>query len=95
VAVEWELIEQSPFDRRKSLIHQENNERVRFFNGEEIQSLIEECPEHLRRVVVCGINTGMRRGEILSLRWCQIRNGFIYLDKKYNPIKRRAGTIRT
>jgi integrase len=88
-AVEWELIEQSPFDRGKSLILKENNERIRFLNEDEIQSLIGECPEHLRRAVVCGINTGMRRGEILSLRWCQIRNGFIYLEKKYNPIKTR------
>jgi integrase len=88
-AVEWEMIEQSPFDREKSLILSENNKRVRFLNEDEIQTRVSNCPEHLRRVVVCGINTGMRRGEILSLRWCQIRNGFIDLDKKYNPIKTR------
>ena len=27
------------------------------------------------------MNTGMRKGEIMSLRWNQIRNGFIYLEK--------------
>jgi integrase len=27
------------------------------------------------------VNTGMRRGEILTLRWNQVRNGFIYLEK--------------
>jgi integrase len=27
------------------------------------------------------LNTGMRKGEIMSLRWNQIRNGFIYLEK--------------
>ncbi|MBW2035794.1 MAG: site-specific integrase [Deltaproteobacteria bacterium] len=42
---------------------------------------LEECPKHLRHIVECGLNTGMRRGEILSLKWNQIRNGFIYLQQ--------------
>jgi integrase len=33
--------------------------------------------------------TGMSRGEVLTLSWCQIRDGFIYLDPKYNAIKTR------
>jgi len=80
-AVEWELIEQSPFDRGKSLLMKENNTRLRFLNEDEIERLIEACPVHLRDIVVCALNTGMRRGEILSLKWDQIKNGFIYLSK--------------
>lgn len=30
---------------------------------------------------MCALNTGMRRGEIMNLKWGQIRNGFIYLRK--------------
>ncbi|UCF90671.1 MAG: site-specific integrase [Desulfobacterales bacterium] len=36
-------------------------------------------PYYLRDIVECALNTGMRRGEILSLKWNQIKNGFIYL----------------
>ncbi len=36
---------------------------------------------YLRSIVECAIMTGMRRGEILSLKWDQVRNGFIYLEK--------------
>jgi integrase len=36
---------------------------------------------HLRDFVVISIHTGMRKGESLSLRWNQIRGGFIYLEK--------------
>lgn len=79
--VQWELIEQSPFDRGKSLLQKENNTRLRFLDEEEIARLIEACPVHLRNIVICALNTGMRRGEILSLKWAQIRNGFIYLEK--------------
>jgi integrase len=80
-AVEWEMMERSPFERGKSLILKENNKRLRFLKEEEIPTLLNACPEYLRRIVVCAINTGMRRGEILSLKWDQVRNGFIYLSK--------------
>jgi len=37
---------------------------------------------HLRDFITVAINTGMRKGEILSLKWSQVKkNGFIYLEK--------------
>jgi integrase len=36
---------------------------------------------HLKNFIIISINTGMRKGEVLSLTWPQIRNGFIYLEK--------------
>ncbi len=80
-AFEWEMVEQSPFERGKSLMLKENNERVRFLNDDEIQRLLENSTPHLRDIIICAINTGMRRGEILNLKWSQIRGGFIYLQK--------------
>jgi integrase len=80
-AVEWEMIEQNPFSRGKSLILKENNKRLRFLTEDEISKLLDACPNYLRNIVECALNTGMRRGEILNLKWNQIRNGFIYLDK--------------
>jgi integrase len=88
-AVEWEMMEQSPFDKGKSLWLKENNQRNRYLTEEEIDRLLEECKpvKHLYRVVKTALHTGMRRGEILSLKWEQIRNGFIYLKetKTKNP----------
>ena len=82
-ALEWELVERNPFSMGKSLLLKENNQRIRYLTEEEIGQLLTECAtkDHLRRLVVCALNTGMRKGEILSLRWNQIRNGFIYLEK--------------
>lgn len=80
-AVEWEMIEQSPFDKGKSLILKENNMRMRFLTEDEVTKLLDECPDYLYNIVECALNTGMRRGEILPLKWNQIRNGFIYLTK--------------
>jgi integrase len=88
-AFEWEMVEQSPFERGKSLMLKENNERVRFLNDDEIQLLLENSTPHLRDIIICAINTGMRRGEILNLKWSQVRGGFIYLQKGIKTKERR------
>ncbi len=80
-AVEWEMAEENPFNRGKCLIVKENNARLRFLSEDEIKRLLAECPKHLLRVVECALNTGMRRREILTLTWEQIRNGLIYLTE--------------
>jgi integrase len=87
-AFEWEMVEQSPFERGKSLMLKENNERVRFLNEAEIQSLLKHSPDYLRNIIICAINTGMRRGEILSLQWHQIKGEFIYLRRTKTKEKR-------
>jgi len=90
-AVEWDMMEQSPFGRGKSLLLKENNHRIRYLTEDEITRLLQECQsskrKHLYRIVVCALNTGMRKGEILDLRWNQIRNGFIYLEKTKNRLE--------
>ena len=77
---EWELMESNPFKKGKSLLTKENNKRLRFLTHEEIQKLLAVAPQHLKEVIICAVNTGMRRGELLSLKWEQVRNGFIYLQ---------------
>ncbi len=86
-AVEWEMVEQSPFNRGKSLRLKENNKRLRFLSQEEIQKLLPECPKYLRRIVECAIHTGMRKSEILGLKWDQIKHGHIYLEAEDTKTK--------
>ena len=78
-AVEWGMVEQSPFAKGKSLILKENNMRKRYLTEEEAATLLSECASHLRKVVFTVLNTGMRRKEVLGLKWDQIRGGIIYL----------------
>ena len=47
-------------------------------------------PEYLKNIVECAINSGMRKEEILSLKWEQIRDGLIYLDKTKAKKKRQV-----
>lgn len=46
---------------------------------EEIEALLRECPRHLRHIVETALNTGMRKEELLSLKWDQVRGGLIHL----------------
>ena len=80
-AVQWKKIEQNPFERGESLRLKENNQRLRFLSEDEITRLRDASVPYLKNIVDCALNSGMRKGEILSLRWEQIRNGMIYLRK--------------
>jgi integrase len=78
-AFEYNMIERNPFKDGKSLRLKVNNERDRFLTPEEARKLFNECPVHLQQIMECVLYTGMRRKEVLTLKWSQIRNGWIYL----------------
>ena len=52
----------------------------RLQDGEE-QSLLAQCGSHLKAIVMAAIDSGMRRGEILSLQWSQVE-GMTLVEKK-------------
>ncbi|MCD6265273.1 MAG: site-specific integrase [Deltaproteobacteria bacterium] len=81
-AVEWEMMEQNPFTKGKALVAKANNKRFRYLTEEEIERLlVNSVNDYTKDIVTAVINTGMRRQEVLNLKWNQIRIGFIYLDK--------------
>lgn len=69
----------------------EHNRRLRYLSKEECQALIDSGEPHLKPIVITAVNTGMRRGEILGLRWdahIDLKHGFILLDKTKNGERR-------
>lgn len=48
------------------------NKRLRYLTPAEIPVLLSACNIHIRPIVQLAINTGMRRGEIFRLRWCDV-----------------------
>lgn len=50
----------------------ENNQIERILTWEEENRLIDSAISYLRPIIVTALNTGMRRGEILSLRWSHV-----------------------
>ncbi|MFC1624131.1 tyrosine-type recombinase/integrase [Candidatus Omnitrophota bacterium] len=69
-AVEWGKIGESPAKDVKFL--PEPQGRVRYLKREEIQKLLSNCSKRLKPIIIVALFTGMRKGEILDLRWQNI-----------------------
>jgi integrase len=75
LSVDWGLMPTSPAARVR--LFREDRRRVRYLTEEEETGLLDACSPQLRRVVLFALHTGMRRGEILGLRWQDVdsKNG--------------------
>src|SRR5438132_11826642 len=96
LAVEWELLEESPMKGMKFL--RENNARTRYLSLEECQRLIANCiAPHIRALVTIALHSGMRLGEILNLRWHDLdfAAGFILVRDSKNGESRQVPTDAT
>ena len=90
---------QNPFAMGEPLVSiADEKKRERILTREEEMRLLEACNDprrvHLRPIVICALDTGMRQGEIFSLRWRDVD-----LDKgtitvaAFNTKTMRARTI--
>jgi integrase len=70
LAVEWEIIPISPAQGVKP--PKQPPGRVRYLQPTELRTLLGACPSGLRQIVALAVSTGMRRGEILGLRYLDV-----------------------
>jgi len=89
-AVEWGKLEESPARKVKFLREPEG--RLRYLEKEEIQKLLFNSSDRIRPIITLAVFTGMRRGEILKLKWYDIdfQRGIIYLLDTKNGAKREV-----
>lgn len=88
---QWEMLSEETFKRvRQVKLLEENNRRLRFLSQPECQALIDNCNGNTKAIVIMALNTGMRKGEILSIKWEQVdlRHGFIFLGITKNGERR-------
>jgi integrase len=72
MAIDWEILEKNPVVS-KSIKFFHEKQRDRYLSEEEIVSLLLECNSHTYHIVCFALNTGMRLGEILKLKWDNIK----------------------
>jgi len=69
-ARQWELTTENPCGGIGRL--RECGTRTRFLDQKEIQLLLEVASDAFRPILVTALHTGMRRGEILNLKWSDV-----------------------
>jgi integrase len=74
----------------EALLLEENNVREGFLEHEQYVRLRGELPDHQKLILVIGYHFGMRRGEILNLRWDQVDwdGNVIRLEKRQTKGKK-------
>ena len=70
LAVEWEIIPFNPAQGVKA--PKQPAGRVRYLQPTELRTLLEACKDGLKEIVALAVSTGMRRGEILALRYLDV-----------------------
>ena len=67
LAVQWGRATGNPVKSVRPF--RENNARVRYLTPDEEARLLQVCPERYRPIVIVALHTGLRKGELLGLRW--------------------------
>jgi integrase len=83
-SVDWEIVPVNPAVR--SELPPVPQGRVRYLQPTELRTLLDVSPEWLRPIIGLAVFTGMRRGEVLSLRYLDIdmNHGCILLPQTKN-----------
>lgn len=71
LGIDWGLGSENPV-RKIRFFSEQENAKERILTGEEEIRLLKASPEHLKPILIVALNTGMRRGEILGLKWSQV-----------------------
>lgn len=76
-AVQNEWLTRNPFSLIKGVISKAaESRRDRVLSFEEEQRLLDACVgrrKHIRSLLICALDTAMRRGEIFKMRWTDVR----------------------
>ena len=81
--VKWGMVEKNPFENSEDLFYKETDRRERALTEDEVRRLIDACPRYLKLIVSTAVYTGLRKSDILNLKWRDIDllKGIIRLEE--------------
>jgi len=89
LAVEWGYLHERKVPRVR-LFSEKDNLKERILTAEEEARLFDVSSEHLKPVLKIALHTGMRRGEILSLRWDDVD----FEVRMIKVVRTKSGKVR-
>ena len=64
----WEWIDKAP----AVTLYKEPKKRVRYLSPDDVNALMDQLPEHQKPIIAFSLLTGLRKSNILNLRWNQV-----------------------
>lgn len=89
LAKKWKYASENPVKEIK--FFQERQYLMRILNKEEIKRLITVASNPLKAIIILALNTAMRKGEILNLRWPDVdfADCYIYIKESKSNVMRK------
>jgi integrase len=89
-AVEWGKADGNPARRVK--LFRETNTKERILSDKEMRALVEASSAHLKPILITALSTGMRKSEILGLRWrdVDLARHFILIEDSKSKKSRKV-----
>ena len=82
MAIKWNQAATNPVKEVK--LFREPNGSLRVLSSEEEEKLLAVSAPHLKPIIITALNTGMRKGEILSLTWDRVENCVVKVENTKN-----------
>ena len=92
-AVRWGWVSRTPFVG--IVLNQEGTPRTRWLSDEEETRLLEHCPASLRDIVMLGLDTGLRPGNLVRFKcaWVQVGAACLIIPREQTKTKKLPLTV--
>ena len=90
-AMRWDWVSTTPF--RGITLNQEGEERVRWLTDAEEAKLLAAAAPWLREIILVGLDTGLRRSNLMGLQWTWLQEQGTVLVVPRQQVKGKKATV--